>query len=274
MSLNLSSLMIDVVEIGKLACDAINKVYSGDSFEVEHKADNSPITIADKNSHNILVDKLKELTPEIPILSEEGGDIDYAIRKNWSRYWLIDPLDGTKEFVNKTGEFTVNIALIDNGAPVLGVVMVPDMHQYYCASKGQGAYFGTDKAKLVEIKASQKTSLEDLRVTVSRRHGQGGRLDNLLKNLPNNTLLSCGSTLKICLIARGEADLYPRFGKTCEWDTAAGQCVLEQSGGKLLDLEGNVLVYNSKSSIINPEFVAIGDSSLEASILNIIHATK
>lgn len=270
MGLDLEKLINDVISLGNKASIAINKVYAEDNFEVVHKEDNSPLTKADMQSHNILTAGLLKLTPGLPVLSEEGGNIDYIVRKTWDRYWLIDPLDGTKEFVGRTGEFTINIALIDKGEAIMGVVMVPQKDECYFAATGLGAFWQQGNNSRQKIFVSELDAKEKIRVTVSRRHGQGGKLDNLLDKLPNYELLSCGSTLKICLIAKGEADLYPRFGKTCEWDTAAGQCVLEQSGGKLLDLAGNRLEYNTKSSIINPEFIAYGCDSLVKLISSMI----
>lgn len=267
---SMALLMKQVVKIGKLAAKEIMDVYlNRDDYGVQVKADDSPITIADRKSHQLIESELKQLIPDWPILSEEGTEISYEERQSWHRYWLIDPLDGTKEFIAGSGEFTVNIALIENNEPIMGVVMVPALDECYFALKNGQAYWQKEAREAEVIAIQPRASDTPLRVTVSRRHGSPEKLEQFLKkvNVPHK-LVNYGSTLKICLIAKGEADIYPRFGKTSEWDTAAGQCVLEAAGGQVLALpECTRLQYNLKPSLLNPEFLAFGHFDLKPTML-------
>ncbi len=247
-----------VIAIAREAGNAIMQVYAG-RIAVESKDDNSPLTEADLAAHRVIVQELQRLTPEIPILSEESADIPYAIRSQWPQYWLVDPLDGTREFIKRNGEFTVNIALIDGHQAVLGVVYAPARDLLYYAN-GSGAWKqqGSDAATGIHARP-----LDPQQITMagSRSHADARLarfIDNVGKKLSAVNLISMGSSLKICMVAEGAADLYPRLGLTSEWDTAAAQCVLERAGGSLLDMEGNTLRYNSKDSLLNPEFFACG----------------
>jgi 3'(2'), 5'-bisphosphate nucleotidase len=247
--------------VNKIALDAgqqILKIYETD-FSVEHKDDKSPLTAADMASHKTIVAALEKLTPDIPILSEESATIPFAERSSWSRYWLIDPLDGTREFVKRNGEFTVNIALINNGLVELGVVHVPVSGLSYSACTGGGA-FKTQAGQAPQAIHVRQLPSGPIAVAGSRSHS-GDSLLKFLDRLGPHELVSMGSSLKICLVAEGVADLYPRLGLTSEWDTAAAQCVVEQAGGQVTGLDMRQLRYNTKDSLLNPHFFVFGDAS-------------
>jgi 3'(2'), 5'-bisphosphate nucleotidase len=207
-------------------------------------------------SHRIIDKGLRELTPEIPIISEESGLPPFAERGEWQTYWLIDPLDGTKEFVNRNGEFTVNIALVDSGRPVLGVVHVPVSGKTYTGCQGVGASVRNSEGESRSINVSATTATP-VRVVGSRSH-RGASLDAFLQQLGEVEMLPMGSSLKFCVVAEGGADIYPRLGPTSEWDTAAAQAVVEQAGGAVLELDGRPLAYNAKEDILNPHFLVRG----------------
>ena len=246
------------IELAREAGAAIMAVYAQD-FQVESKADASPLTAADLASHRIICAGLSALKPDVPVLSEESVAIDWATRRKWSRYWLVDPLDGTREFVKKNGEFTVNIALIDNGASVLGVVYAPALDCLVHAESGVGAFLrdGTTDVALM----TQQPAPTPLRVAASRSH-LDARTAAALEKMGATERIGMGSSLKFCRIAEGRMDVYPRFGPTSEWDTAAGQCVVEAAGGAVLTLDGAPLRYNTKESLLNPDFIALGDPQL------------
>lgn len=249
------ALMQGVIEIALKAGHAIMEVYDGE-IAVSRKEDNSPLTQADIAAHHIIDASLSRLTPELPILSEESVALPYAQRRDWQRYWLVDPLDGTREFIKRNGEFTVNIALIEHHAPVLGVVYAPALELLFYAADGQGAF---KRAGAGETQPIRTRRLEAAHLTVagSRSHADA-RLMDFLSAVGPHTLLSMGSSLKICLVAEGRADVYPRLGPTSEWDTAAAQCVLEQAGGQLVGCDNQPFRYNAKESLLNPEFFAVG----------------
>lgn len=247
-------------QLARRAGAAILEVYAG-SFSVEHKADDSPLTAADMASHRLIVRGLGELTPEIPVLSEESKSIAWDTRRDWQRYWLVDPLDGTREFVKRNGEFTVNIALIENHAPVLGVVLLPVTGELYYGVAGEGAFVESAPGALPQPIATRAAAATPV-VAGSRSHGNDRQVE-MLAGLGEYRLLPVGSSIKFCMVARGDADLYLRLGPTSEWDTAAAQCVLEQAGGAVLDLAGEPLRYNDKESLLNPEFLAVGDTSVD-----------
>jgi 3'(2'), 5'-bisphosphate nucleotidase len=262
---NLSTLMSSVLSIAREAGNAILRVYQNES-SFKLKEDLSPVTEADLRAHKIISHELLYLTPEFPVLSEEDSEVSYSEREIWDRYWLVDPLDGTKEFIEKKDEFTVNIAFIDNHQPVLGVVYAPALKIAYYACVGEGAFKQIENESPQPIQTT-KVSDKNIRVIASRRHGLE-HLENFLKQFEQVTQLACGSALKFCLIAEGAADVYPRFGATSEWDTAAGQCIVEQAGGVVLSLKGTPLRYNTKESLENPWFLAAGD----AAFANTLHA--
>ena len=232
-----------------LACESghsILAIYRDLNPHVEYKLDHSPLTQADLASHQILETGLARLEPHCPVLSEESVEIPYDERKYWRHFWMVDPLDGTREFLRRTGEFTVNIALIEDGHPVLGVVYAPVIDRLYFAARGAGAY-RTDGEATTPIKVAPSTT-GSTRCVVSRSHGAE-------QNTNGYETRVMGSSLKFCLIAEGAADIYPRNGPTMEWDTAAAHCILEEAGGSITDLEGNPLRYN-KNILQNPGFVA------------------
>lgn len=248
-------------QVSAIALDAgraIMNVYNGE-FAVRRKEDNSPLTEADLAAHHIIEQGLSQLTPQLPILSEESEALPYVQRQGWSRYWLVDPLDGTREFIKRNGEFTVNIALIDNHMPVLGVVYAPALDLLFYAMQGQGAFRqqGSKPPQAIRARAFDATQVT---VAGSRSHA-GERLIRFLSNMGPHMLISMGSSLKICLVAEGRADVYPRLGPTSEWDTAAAQCVLEEAGGRLVGADNRPFRYNTKESLLNPDFFATGASS-------------
>jgi 3'(2'), 5'-bisphosphate nucleotidase len=251
-------LLSSVVEIAKQASDSILDVYNSD-FDVERKDDDSPLTAADMSSHKTIIEGLKEITPDIPILSEESVSIPYEERNQWNTYWLVDPLDGTKEFIKRNGEFTVNIALIQGHQPILGVVHIPvsDIAYYACAGYGAYKLIPGNQPQAIHIR---KTRTDQITIAGSRSHANDmqKKLYNVLG--PNVVTINRGSSLKFCLIAEGEVDIYARFGPTSEWDTAAAHCVVKEAGGDVVDLTFKTLRYNTKDSIINPQFLVIGDT--------------
>lgn len=247
--------------VNKIALEAgreILKIYETE-FSVEHKDDKSPLTAADMASHQTIVAALKRLTPDIPILSEESAAIPFAERSRWERYWLIDPLDGTREFIKRNGEFTVNIALIHAGTAELGVVHVPVSGLSYSACTGGGA-FKTQNGQAPQAIRVRALAQGPVVVAGSRSHS-GDSLLKFLDRLGPHELVSMGSALKICLVAEGVADIYPRLGLTSEWDTAAAQCVVEEAGGRVTGLDMQQLRYNTKDSLLNPHFLVFGDAS-------------
>jgi 3'(2'), 5'-bisphosphate nucleotidase len=237
---------------------AVLEIYESD-FAVQAKEDRSPLTEADMASHRQIVAGLKQMTPDIPVLSEESGQIPFDERRRWNEYWLVDPLDGTKEFIKRNGEFTVNIALIREGRPVLGVVHVPVKDTDYYGAEGMGAHRRIGDGPPEAIRVSQ-VGEGPIRVVGSRSH-RGSSLDGYLARLGEHEMVPMGSSLKLCLVAAGDADVYPRLGPTCEWDTAAAQGVVEAAGGQVVDLDGQALRYNTKDEYLNPFFIAYGDGS-------------
>ncbi len=247
-----------LLALSRQAGSAIMQVYQG-QFDVQQKQDRTPVTAADLAAHDIIMQGLEAMHPALPIISEESELPDFAERQGWTRYWLVDPLDGTREFIKRNDEFTVNIALIEHGLPIMGVVYAPALDVCYYADS-RGAYKQEGSGHPVRIQAR---SLQPERITIagSRSH-PGSKIQALLHNIAQRhgepEVLAMGSSLKICLVAEGRADVYPRLGLTSEWDTAAAQCVLEQAGGLLVDRHGTRLRYNSKDTILNPEFFARG----------------
>ena len=243
----------DVVAIAKEAGGAIMQIYSQD-FEVEYKQDNSPLTIADKKANDIIENGLNQLPVNLPILSEEGKDIPYEERKHWEYFWLVDPLDGTKEFVKKNGEFTVNIALIYKDTPVLGVVYAPAFDVCYWAKKNEGAFKDGQKLPL-KIVVQRNT----YKIVVSRSHmsSETQEFIDAIDTSKEKELISIGSSLKICLVAEGEADIYPRLGPTMEWDTGAAHAIVNESNKRLQQYTNNKFTshtYNKKN-LLNQWFV-------------------
>ena len=256
----LETLLPQVLAIAESAADQIRTLYlPREEYTVELKPDQTFVTQVDHKIHRFLTQTLTALTPSFPVLSEEGKEISTQERSTWPYYWLVDPLDGTKEFICRTDDFTVNIALIENHEPILGVVSVPMSQGYYWAVRGQGAFHQAvgQKKRLLKIYPSSKNSV---RIVASRDALKEDKPTWrwLLKQWPQHECMHRGSALKICLVASNEADIYPRFGLTSEWDTAAGQCILVEAGGALVDLAGKPLRYNKGPSVLNPYFLAIG----------------
>jgi 3'(2'), 5'-bisphosphate nucleotidase len=256
--LRLAELLPQVVAIARRAGDAIMKVYQELNPEIEWKQDKSPLTQADLASHRVICEGLAALSLQFPILSEESAEIPFEVRQSWKTFWLVDPLDGTKEFLNRNGEFTVNIALISEGFPVLGVVHVPVGEKAYLAAEGAGAR-KVEHGVEAPIRVSGVQSSTP-RVVVSRLHGGGMEqtrvdLETIGVDASGCTFIPMGSSLKFCVVAEGAADLYLRNGPTMEWDTAAAQCVVEMAGGMVSDLGGKRLRYN-KPVLLNPGFLA------------------
>ena len=257
--MKINEILDQVVNIAKLAGQAILPIYNGiESVHATLKADKSPLTAADLRAHELICQHLQQLSTDIPILSEEDCGISFAERSQWSRYWLIDPLDGTKEFLRKNDMFTVNIALIDEGEPVLGVVYAPALEQCYYATRDGQAYQQQDNKPAQKIQARVTPTQQALMIVASRHH-QSSHLREWLSSVENYQLLNMGSSLKFCLLAQGVADIYPRFAPTSEWDTAAAQCVLVAAGGVLIGKDNQPLRYNQKDSLLNAEFLALAD---------------
>ena len=254
-----------LIALARRAGDEIMAVYESD-FTVSTKSDESPLTQADLRSHHLIAAGLAQMDPGIPVVSEESELPDFSERSAWSRYWIVDPLDGTKEFINRNGEFTVNIALIENHLPLLGVVAVPALGRVYSGDVKAGVARRYDDARNGQGPREIKVRAvnEHLRVVGSRRHGAEqlqAYLDGLRQQFQSVELVSVGSSLKLCVLAEGEADLYPRMGPTSEWDIAAAQAVLMAAGGGVLDHTGVPFEYNRKASILNQDFLALGDLS-------------
>jgi 3'(2'), 5'-bisphosphate nucleotidase len=253
-----SELLESVADIARRAGHEILEVY-GSQFDVDTKADASPLTQADLRAHQLIVRELSALQPRLPVLSEESADIDAAERQSWSDYWLVDPLDGTKEFVSRNGEFTVNIALISGHRPVLGVVHIPVSDTTYLGLPGLGAWRESNQRARLRI-GVRAIAATPLRVLGSRSHGNP-LLAQRLQAMGPHQLWAVGSSIKLCLVADGNADLYPRLGPTSEWDIAAGQAVLEAAGGQVVSADGGVpLRYNTQAGYLNPDFLAYGDA--------------
>jgi 3'(2'), 5'-bisphosphate nucleotidase len=251
---SVNKLLSQVVDLSAKAGDAIMEIYNGPAFHVTHKEDKSPLTAADLASHRTIVGGLRQMTPEWPVLSEESESTPYEARRDWPLFWLVDPLDGTKEFLKRNGEFTVNIALIEEGMPILGVVFAPANGKMYFAARGTGA-FKLENSEAIPIHV-QRGPGSATRVIVSRSHG-GDESELYRKKYGECQFVPMGSSLKFCLVAEGTADVYPRSGPTMEWDTAAAHCILDQAGGSVTAADGSRFLYN-KPSLLNPGFLASG----------------
>ena len=261
----LKQLLQDAKEIAREAGRAILSIYQDGDYEQITKSDQTPVTSADYTSNEVLTAALGKLTPDIPIISEEMKPIDFAERKQWSRYWLLDPLDGTQEFISRSGFFAVNIALVENGWPMLGVIYWPCEDVTYYAAKGLGCYkkiHQDDQSITSRIKVAKQSDPTRIRVAISRVQ----KLSTVTRYLHDNiepTYAKYGScALKSCFVAEGLADCYLRVGPTGEWDTGAPHVIVEEAGGKILDSEFNPLSYNQRKSLKNPDFFVLGDQEL------------
>ncbi len=253
--MNLEKLTEAACALASEAGERIMTVYESADFSVEKKSDDSPLTAADLASHRCIVDALREMTPEYPVLSEESADIPFAERSQWETYWLVDPLDGTREFIKKNGEFSVLIALIHNHEPVVGVVHAPVIETTWFGSLGNGAFKQTGG----HVVALQVREPGDTLTVVGSRSHAGDSLRAFMKKIGDHELVSMGSILKACLVADGRADLYPRLGPTSEWDTAAAQIIVEEAGGRMTQTDMSPMRYNTKESLLNPHFLVFAD---------------
>ncbi len=254
--LNTQNVLEQLVDISRRAGLKILEWYEGD-MGITRKSDDSPLTRADLASHELISAELASRWPETPILSEESADIPWETRQTWQQYWLVDPLDGTKEFINHNGEFTVNIALIRNHQPIMGIVHVPVSDTSYFGARELGAWrqHETDPARPIQVR---RPAAQTAVIVGSRSHANP-ELASQLQKLGSHELTSMGSSLKFCRIAEGLADFYPRLGPTCEWDTAAAQAVVEAAGGQVVKIDGSALDYNNKEAYLNPHFFVFGD---------------
>ena len=257
--LNLEYLCQNALSIARIAGKKILEIYDS-KYTIEHKEDNTPLTTADLAADKIIRSSLKELTPEIPILTEESDPVPFTTRKQWNRYWLVDPLDGTREFIKRNGEFTVNIALIENHRSIIGVINAPVLQTDYFAWRDGDAYKKTADQPVHKIH-TRKADRNNLTIAGSRSHASD-KLKYYLEKLGNVELLSVGSSLKSCMVAEGRVDLYPRLGLTSEWDTAAAHCIVNEAGGQITKTDLTELRYNTKDSLLNPEFFVFGDDSI------------
>jgi 3'(2'), 5'-bisphosphate nucleotidase len=259
-----NNLLLKVCNIAIKAGEEILKYYNED-IEVKRKNDSSPLTKADLASNEIIIKALQQLDRTVPILSEELL-VEWNERKKWTKYWLVDPLDGTKEFIKQNGEFTVNIALIENNKPILGVIYTPVKSDLYFAQKNYGSYKINSSSKLINLQEAEKIFVANQssikRIIGSRSHSNQSFDSWVNKNFPNTEIVQAGSSLKFCLIAEGAADIYPRFGPTSEWDIAAGHIIVNEAGGGVNTFENIEINYNKKDDLLNPQFYAIGNYKL------------
>ena len=255
---DLAALAQALMPIVESAGAAVMKIYDG-AFAVQRKDDNSPLTLADLESQRVIIEGLKTITPDIPVLSEESAAAPWTERQGWRELWIVDPLDGTREFVKRNGEFTINIALVVEHEPLLGLISAPAQQLTYWGMAGGGAFKSSrgESARRIRTVPPQRP----LRVVGSRSH-LSPQTAQYLARLPAHVMTGVGSSLKFCLLAEGKAELYPRFGATSEWDTAAGQAVLEAAGGQVTRLDGHRLRYNCRESVINGDFIAFSDASV------------
>jgi len=254
----LKFLLPQVIDLAKLAGKVILEASEQD-YKIVAKHDNTPVTCADLAANKSIVDGVGGLTYQFPILSEESADISFTERQQWGTYWLVDPLDGTKEFIKKSGEYSVNIALVHRHSPVLGVIYSPSQDLLYYAIKGGGAFqvSGQSNPENINVCAHRRSPL----IITCGNNPPGQSFERFIEKVGEHHLLSMGSSIKSCLVAEGRADIYARLGPTSEWDTAAAQCIVEEAGGCLTDLNLEPLCYNTKDSLLNPHFLVFGDKT-------------
>lgn len=260
---DLSHLLPEVIDVARSAGQLILDIYQNRDYEEFTKTDDTPVTSADLAAHKLIMQKLPQLTPDIPVLSEEDADISLAEREKWERYWLVDPLDGTQEFIARSGDFATIIALVEHNKPVMGVVYAPVSGVVYYAYEGKGAWKIPVLGESIRI-TTHKHELpkQNIAMAISRRQDIN-RITNCMSKEWNYELVPLGSAaLKACLVAEGSADCYLRLGPTGEWDTAATQCIVEQAGGTILDTKLDSLSYNLRETLENPNFIVIGDQGL------------
>ncbi len=256
--MNLQNLAQDVIAIAKEAGSAIMTIYREHTYTVEIKSDDSPVTIADKTANDIIVKRLSTLTPQIPIISEESLEAPYAERLHYEYFWLVDPLDGTKEFIARNGDFAVNIALVKKMMPILGVIYVPNTEGVYFGVKNEGSFkIDNGKKKRIHCNAFKINDI-GLRIPVSRSYFNDATKALIAQHYKDPILIPRGSALKFMNIAEGSADVYPRIGRTMEWDTAACQIIIEEAGGQLLKMDNRQPLDYNKENLSNPDFIAFG----------------
>ena len=247
-----------IIKIAKIAGNKILELFSAD-ITVTNKTDDTPLTAADLAANQIITEKLQAIDPQFPVLSEESCGVPFTERASWDTYWLVDPLDGTREFIKQNGEFSVNIALIHHGKPVLGVVHAPALEITYWATKGSGAWkqIGDETPRKIGVRTAP-----DDRITIALgwANRSGTQLQSFRERLGDHQTVQMGGALKSCLVAEGRADIYACLGPTGEWDTAAAQCIVEEAGGQLTDTSMQALRYNTKQSLLNPHFFVFGHS--------------
>ncbi|MGQ7846520.1 3'(2'),5'-bisphosphate nucleotidase CysQ [Granulosicoccus sp. 3-233] len=251
----------DALDIAHQAGDRIVEVYAADDCDVDYKDDKTPVTTADLAAHAIIVDELRALSPRFPVLSEESDAISFEERHQWPAFWLVDPLDGTREFLRRNGEFTVNIALVVDNRPVVGVIVAPILDVAYFATQGNGAFkqIGTLPPQPISVRPAPTP----ITVARSRNPRTGPCMQQFLDGIGDYDEIPMGSALKSCLVAEGAADIYARLGPTGEWDTAAAQCIVEEAGGHIRDIHSQDLTYNMRESLINPHFLVYGDDRVD-----------
>ncbi|EKA7390751.1 3'(2'),5'-bisphosphate nucleotidase CysQ [Vibrio parahaemolyticus] len=263
MTKDLSHLLPQVIEISRSAGQMILDIYEKKQYEAYTKSDETPVTSADIAAHKLITERLSELTPDIPVLSEEAADISLEQRAQWQRYWLVDPLDGTQEFIARSGDFATIIALIDNNKPTMGVVYGPVSGVTYYAYSGKGAWKIPDMSESVKIHTHKHEQAgQNIAIAISRRQDIN-RITSRMSSAWNYDLIPLGSAaLKACLVAEGAVDCYLRLGPTGEWDTAATQCIVEEAGGRILSTHLEPLSYNERETLENPNFIVLGDTDL------------
>jgi 3'(2'), 5'-bisphosphate nucleotidase len=254
----------ELLEIAKDAAYQAGKevldIYDKGTFEAYEKADESPVTSADYKANDIIMAALQSLTPDIPIMSEETPQLPLDERSKWSRYWLIDPIDGTQEFIARSGDFAVNIALIENNKPVIGVIYWPPGETLYFASEGEGAYKRCNReTKKIAVREFEVPSEDVVMIAISRRQSRERVFSRMSDKRTYQTLPAGSCSLKACFIAEGKADVFMRLGVTGEWDTGASQCIINEAGGKIVAATFDELSYNQRDSVENPDFVVLGD---------------
>ena len=258
----------ELLQVAKTAAlnagTSIIDIYDSGDFDSFNKADDSPVTTADYKANEIITQYLKEHSPDIPIMSEESKHESLEIRKNWARYWLIDPIDGTQEFIARSGDFAINIALIENNEPAIGVIYWPVGETLYFASKGHGAFKESPKEdKQIFVRKLADPESGEVLVAISRRQPEDRVMSRMTKERIYSTIPLGSCSLKSCFIAEGKADVFLRIGITGEWDTGASQCIVTEAGGKILSAEFEPLTYNRRKSLLNPDFVVLGDQRVD-----------
>lgn len=262
--MTLLKLIPDVIKIARESGQVILDIYQNGKFEQQLKKDSTPVTSADLAAHKLMVERLSQLTPDIPVLSEEDANISLAERSQWSRYWLIDPLDGTQEFIAGSGDFATVIALIDNHHPVMGVVYAPVSNVTYYACQDHGAYkiAATGESHLISTTLKNVAPLKALTIAISRRQNINTTKARFDPQYHYDVMPLGSASLKACLVAEGGADCYLRLGPTGEWDTAATQCIVEEAGGRIFNTHITPLSYNERQTLENPNFIVVGDKNL------------